>query len=159
MDASSSSISSKQNAEFQPKNPCYCGLPSRVRTSRTKDNPGKKIRLCPNSMNEGPKCKFWEWLEPETPENEVNYGKDEKELCNLTLKVSILENEISILDPLDLLELVQHVELVLELDPLNLLELVQHVELVLELDPLDLLELDPLELVPLYLLYKYVVMM
>ncbi|CAI9289515.1 unnamed protein product [Lactuca saligna] len=94
--SSSSSISSKQNAEFQPENPCYCGLPSRVRTSRTKDNPGKKFRLCPNSMNEGPKCKFWEWLEPKTPENEVNSRKDKKELCNLTLKVSILENEINI---------------------------------------------------------------
>ncbi|CAI9271851.1 unnamed protein product [Lactuca saligna] len=94
--SSSSSISSKRNVEFQPENPCYCGLPSRVRTSRTKDNPGKKFRLCPNSMNEGPKCKFWEWLEPETPENEVNSGKDKKEPCNLTLKVSILENEISI---------------------------------------------------------------
>ncbi|KAL7594799.1 hypothetical protein Lser_V15G29813 [Lactuca serriola] len=54
------------------------------------------FRLCPNSMNEGPKCKFWEWLEPETPENEVNSGKDKKELCNLTLKVSILENKINI---------------------------------------------------------------
>ncbi|CAI9286277.1 unnamed protein product [Lactuca saligna] len=73
--SSSSSISSKRNVEFQPENPCYCGLPSR---------------------NEGPKCKFWEWLEPETPENEVNSGKDKKEPCNLTLKVSILENEISI---------------------------------------------------------------
>nr|KAJ0185893.1 hypothetical protein LSAT_V11C900504830 [Lactuca sativa] len=97
MDASSSSsISSKRNVEFQPENPCYCGLPSRVRTSRTKDNPGKKFRLCPNSMNEGPICKFWEWLEPETPDNEVSSGKDKKELCNLTLKICTLENQISI---------------------------------------------------------------
>ncbi|CAI9283816.1 unnamed protein product [Lactuca saligna] len=61
-----------------------------------KTNQEKNFRLCPNSMNEGPKCKFWEWLEPKTPENEVNSGKDKKELCSLTLKVSILENEISI---------------------------------------------------------------
>nr|KAJ0203643.1 hypothetical protein LSAT_V11C500292980 [Lactuca sativa] len=33
---------------------------------------------------------------PETPENEVSSRKDQKELCNLTLKVSTLENEISI---------------------------------------------------------------
>nr|KAJ0192539.1 hypothetical protein LSAT_V11C800398930 [Lactuca sativa] len=56
----------------------------------------EKFRLCPNSMNEGPKCNFWEWLEPETPENEVSYRKDKKELCNLTLKVSILDTEINI---------------------------------------------------------------
>nr|KAJ0218386.1 hypothetical protein LSAT_V11C300148630 [Lactuca sativa] len=96
MDVSSSYITSKRNVEFKPENPCYCGLPSRIRTSRTKDNPGKNFRLCPNSMNEWPKCKFWEWLEPETPENEVNSGKDQKELCNLTLKVSTLENKINI---------------------------------------------------------------
>nr|KAJ0225716.1 hypothetical protein LSAT_V11C100005090 [Lactuca sativa] len=47
-------------------------------------------------LTKGPKCKFWEWLEPKTPENEVSSRKDKKELCNLTLKVSILENEISI---------------------------------------------------------------
>nr|KAJ0210398.1 hypothetical protein LSAT_V11C400207880 [Lactuca sativa] len=71
MDASSSpSISSKQNVEFQPENPCYCWLPSR---------------------NEGPKCKFWEWLQPETLENEVSSRKDQKELCNLTLKISTLK--------------------------------------------------------------------
>nr|KAJ0192345.1 hypothetical protein LSAT_V11C800397920 [Lactuca sativa] len=76
MDASSSSyISSKRNVEFQYENPCYCGLPSR---------------------NEGPKCKFWEWLEPETPDNEVGYRMDKKELCNLTLKICTLENHISI---------------------------------------------------------------
>nr|KAJ0226851.1 hypothetical protein LSAT_V11C100033880 [Lactuca sativa] len=80
------------NVEFQPENPCYCRLPSRVQTSRTKDNPGKKFRLYPNSMNEGPKCKFWEWLEPETPDNEVSSGKDKKEQCNLTLKICTLEN-------------------------------------------------------------------
>nr|KAJ0185548.1 hypothetical protein LSAT_V11C900472600 [Lactuca sativa] len=42
---------------------CDCELPSRIRTSRTKDNPGKKFRVCPNSL-----CKFWEWIDEE-PEN------------------------------------------------------------------------------------------
>nr|KAJ0227789.1 hypothetical protein LSAT_V11C100013280 [Lactuca sativa] len=96
MSSSSSSISSKRNVEFQPENPCYCGLPSRVRTSRTKDNPGKKFRLCPNSMVKQLTKMQVLGMEPETPENEVNSGKDKKEPCNLTLKVSILENEISI---------------------------------------------------------------
>ncbi|CAH1425522.1 unnamed protein product [Lactuca virosa] len=29
---------------------CDCELPSRIRTSKTKDNPGKKFRVCPNSL-------------------------------------------------------------------------------------------------------------
>ncbi|KAL7604722.1 hypothetical protein Lser_V15G19467 [Lactuca serriola] len=29
---------------------CDCEHPSRIRTSKTKDNPGKKFRVCPNSL-------------------------------------------------------------------------------------------------------------
>ncbi|XP_023740416.2 uncharacterized protein LOC111888476 [Lactuca sativa] len=47
---------------------CDCELPSRIRTSKTKDNPGKKFRVCLNSLKPGKKCKFWEWIDEE-PEN------------------------------------------------------------------------------------------
>nr|KAJ0188353.1 hypothetical protein LSAT_V11C900482950 [Lactuca sativa] len=42
---------------------CDCKLPTRIRTSKTKDSPGKKFRECPNSL-----CKVWEWIDEE-PEN------------------------------------------------------------------------------------------
>nr|KAJ0208693.1 hypothetical protein LSAT_V11C400182740 [Lactuca sativa] len=52
---------------------CDCELPSRIRTSKTKDNSGKKFRVCPNSL--GKKCKFWEWIDEE-PENMKAIAKD-----------------------------------------------------------------------------------
>ncbi|CAI9302600.1 unnamed protein product [Lactuca saligna] len=54
---------------------CDCELPSRIRTSKTKDNPGKKFRVCPNSLKPGKKCKFWEWIDEE-PENMKAIAED-----------------------------------------------------------------------------------
>nr|KAJ0214121.1 hypothetical protein LSAT_V11C400220020 [Lactuca sativa] len=45
---------------------CDCELPSRIRTSKTKDNPGKKFRVCPNSL---------EWIDEE-PENMKPIAED-----------------------------------------------------------------------------------
>nr|KAJ0221566.1 hypothetical protein LSAT_V11C200069810 [Lactuca sativa] len=113
-------------------------------------------------MNEGPKCKFWEWLEPETPENEVNFRKDQKELCNITLKVSILENAINICK----MKMEQENLVVRQEFKIFKWKLFTHKFLMiveqdhpLELHLLELvpLVLDPLDLVPQYLLYKGVV--
>ena len=50
MASSSSSFSSKRQDELQSDHPCDCDLPSRVKTSRTPDNPGRKFRVCQNSL-------------------------------------------------------------------------------------------------------------
>ncbi|KAL4566704.1 hypothetical protein LXL04_030826 [Taraxacum kok-saghyz] len=39
---------------------CHCQLPVRICTSKTKEHPGKKYRVCPNSLKPGKKCKYWE---------------------------------------------------------------------------------------------------
>ncbi|CAH1427611.1 unnamed protein product [Lactuca virosa] len=54
---------------------CDCKLPTRIRTSKTKDNPGKKFRVCPNSLKPGKKCKVWEWIDEE-PENMKPIAED-----------------------------------------------------------------------------------
>ncbi|KAL7618339.1 hypothetical protein Lser_V15G03486 [Lactuca serriola] len=49
MSSSSSSSSASQNQEFHIENPWKCGLPSRLRTSQTDDNPeeSSKCALTP----------------------------------------------------------------------------------------------------------------
>nr|KAJ0190678.1 hypothetical protein LSAT_V11C800414300 [Lactuca sativa] len=84
MVSSSSSFSSKRQDELQPNHPCDCDLPSRVKTSRTPDNPGRKFRVCQNSLDEGRK------------DGRGHYRMKAEESCNLTLKICTLENEISI---------------------------------------------------------------
>ncbi|XP_023754489.1 uncharacterized protein LOC111902909 [Lactuca sativa] len=54
---------------------CDCKLPTRIRTSKTKDNPGKNFRMCPNSLKLGEKCKVWEWIDEE-PENMKPIAED-----------------------------------------------------------------------------------
>ncbi|XP_023742110.1 uncharacterized protein LOC111890188 [Lactuca sativa] len=54
---------------------CDCELPTRIRTSKTKDNPGKKFRVCPNPLKPGKKCKFWEWIDEEL-ENMKPFAED-----------------------------------------------------------------------------------
>ncbi|CAI9301181.1 unnamed protein product [Lactuca saligna] len=99
MASSSSSYSSKRQDEFQVDHPCDCDLPSRVKISRTPDNPGRKFRVCQNSMNgKSSSCKFWQWLyanEGRTDERSP-YRRKPKENHNLTLKICTLENEINI---------------------------------------------------------------
>nr|KAJ0218612.1 hypothetical protein LSAT_V11C300137330 [Lactuca sativa] len=64
MTSSSLSFSSKRQDKLQPDHPCDCDLPSRVKTSRTPDNTGRKFRVCQNSLNgKSPSCKFWQWLD------------------------------------------------------------------------------------------------
>ncbi|CAI9301644.1 unnamed protein product [Lactuca saligna] len=54
---------------------CDCELPTRICTSKTKDNTGKKFRVCPNSLKPGKKYKFWEWIDEE-PENMKPIAED-----------------------------------------------------------------------------------
>ncbi|KAL4587362.1 hypothetical protein LXL04_000231 [Taraxacum kok-saghyz] len=61
---------------------CHCNLPPRTCTSKTKDNPRKKFRVCPNSLKPGKKCHYWEWVEEgsdvKTPlEDEIATIKEE----------------------------------------------------------------------------------
>ncbi|CAI9286947.1 unnamed protein product [Lactuca saligna] len=99
MASSSSSYSSKRQDEFQADHPCDCGLPSRMNISRTPDNPGRKFRVCQNSMNgKSPSCEQWQWLDKDEgrTDGRSSYRRKPKESCNLTLKFCTLENEISI---------------------------------------------------------------
>nr|KAJ0212056.1 hypothetical protein LSAT_V11C400192970 [Lactuca sativa] len=99
MASSSSSYSSKRQDDFQADHPCDCNLPSRVKTSRTPDNPGRKFRVCQNSMNgKSPSYKFWQWLDEDEGRRDGRkpYWRKPEESCNLTLKICTLENEISI---------------------------------------------------------------
>nr|KAJ0201642.1 hypothetical protein LSAT_V11C600305350 [Lactuca sativa] len=99
MTSSSSSFSSKRQDELQSDHPCDCDLPSRVKTSRTPDNPGRKFRVCQNSLNgKTPSCKFWQWLDEDEgrKDGRGHYRMKAEERCNLTLKICTLENEISI---------------------------------------------------------------
>nr|KAJ0201406.1 hypothetical protein LSAT_V11C600321890 [Lactuca sativa] len=95
--SSASSASSKRNVELQADHPCKCDMPSRVKISRTPDNPGKKIRVCQNSLiniARTLRCNFWEWLEED--EYEVEKDNDLGKIYNLTFKLGNLENKISI---------------------------------------------------------------
>nr|KAJ0203250.1 hypothetical protein LSAT_V11C500234510 [Lactuca sativa] len=93
MASSSSSFSSKRQDELQPDHPCDCDLPSRVKTSRTPDNPGRKFR-----NGKSASCKFWQWLDEDEgrKDGRGHYRMKAEESCNLTLKICTLENEISI---------------------------------------------------------------
>ncbi|KAL7617201.1 hypothetical protein Lser_V15G00871 [Lactuca serriola] len=48
--SSASSVSSKRNVELQADHPCKCDMPSRVKISRTPDDPGRNFRVCQNSL-------------------------------------------------------------------------------------------------------------
>ncbi|KAL4559538.1 hypothetical protein LXL04_031679 [Taraxacum kok-saghyz] len=39
---------------------CHCQLPVRICTPKTKEHPGKKFRVCPNSLKPGKKWKYSE---------------------------------------------------------------------------------------------------
>ncbi|KAL7612860.1 hypothetical protein Lser_V15G09419 [Lactuca serriola] len=54
--SSSGSIAKKEEL-------CDCQLPVRICTSKTKDSPNKKLKVCPNSLKPGKKCKYWEWID------------------------------------------------------------------------------------------------
>ncbi|KAL4587353.1 hypothetical protein LXL04_000222 [Taraxacum kok-saghyz] len=71
---------------------CDCGLPSRIRISRTEENPEKRFRTCPNSLKAGPKCSFWEWV----VEDPVTYGLEcvKKELVGLRNEMNDMKNKI-----------------------------------------------------------------
>nr|KAJ0202914.1 hypothetical protein LSAT_V11C500289800 [Lactuca sativa] len=81
--SSASSTSSKRNVELQADHPCKCDMPSRVKISRTPDNPGKKFRVCQNSLSaRTPRCNFWEWLE----EDELGNLENEISICRKKLE-------------------------------------------------------------------------
>ncbi|KAL4562491.1 hypothetical protein LXL04_034697 [Taraxacum kok-saghyz] len=83
--ASSSSIAKNEYL-------CECDLPSRVCTSRTKENPGKKFRVCRNSL-----VKIWEKMQllgigyEESADLKPNL---EEQFAKLRDKVSVLKKEV-----------------------------------------------------------------
>ncbi|KAK1388780.1 hypothetical protein POM88_016958 [Heracleum sosnowskyi] len=87
MMSSSNSYSSNQNRSDL----CYCGLPARIRTSNTLDNPGRRFR------SSGPKCSFWEWIDPEPVVMKIKIQKEvddvKAELQNYMLTVEDLRKE------------------------------------------------------------------
>nr|KAJ0202096.1 hypothetical protein LSAT_V11C600331810 [Lactuca sativa] len=94
--SSASSASFKRNVELQANHPCKRDMPSRVKISRTPDNPGKNSSLSKLSgkySTRTPKCNLWEWLEED--EYEVEKKSDFGQIYNLTLKLGNLENKIS----------------------------------------------------------------
>nr|KAJ0191604.1 hypothetical protein LSAT_V11C800448610 [Lactuca sativa] len=73
--------------ELQPNHPCDCDLPSRVKTLRTPNNPGRKFRVCQNSLNgKSQSCKFWQWLDEDEgrKDGRRHYMMKPEENCNLT---------------------------------------------------------------------------
>nr|KAJ0201005.1 hypothetical protein LSAT_V11C600307750 [Lactuca sativa] len=78
--------------ELQPDHPCDCDLSSRVKTSRTPENPGSKFRVGQNTL------KFLQWLDDDEgrKDGRRHYRMKLEESCNLTLKICTLENEINI---------------------------------------------------------------
>nr|KAJ0186084.1 hypothetical protein LSAT_V11C900484800 [Lactuca sativa] len=64
---------SMSNSTIDKANPCDCGFPSRIWISTTVANPGKKFRVCPNSLNK----------------------KDEEHDFNIEVKIAILEHDFS----------------------------------------------------------------
>ncbi|KAL4570725.1 hypothetical protein LXL04_026386 [Taraxacum kok-saghyz] len=70
---------------------CQCDLPSRVCTSRTKENPGKKFRVCRNSLKSGEKCSYWEWVDEESADLKPNL---EEQFAKLRDEVSVLKKEV-----------------------------------------------------------------
>lgn len=116
--SSSNSNNSKQRKTLDYANPCGCGYPSRIWTSSTTTNPGRKFRVCQNSlvsvlpnslssysctqlvdymnsfllMKEKKKksCGFWEWVEEEAKLEDVG------ESSSFELKISKLENDFSL---------------------------------------------------------------
>nr|KAJ0224436.1 hypothetical protein LSAT_V11C100009510 [Lactuca sativa] len=90
--SSASSVSSKRNVELQADHPCKCDMPSRVKISRTLDDPGRNFRVCQNSLVNI----VQELQNLEEDEYEVEKNIDLGQIYNLTLKLGNLENEISI---------------------------------------------------------------
>ncbi|KAI3511232.1 hypothetical protein L1887_18379 [Cichorium endivia] len=66
----------------KPATQCFCRKPVRVRTSWTEDNPMRRFINCPDSLilNEG--CKFFEWIDHETEDEQLRMEL-EKMKCSL----------------------------------------------------------------------------
>ncbi|KAL4311510.1 hypothetical protein GQ457_01G005740 [Hibiscus cannabinus] len=47
---------------------CYCGVPAALRTSWTKDNPGRRFFGCPNFQKKIRNCRFFKWFDAEIPD-------------------------------------------------------------------------------------------
>ncbi|KAL4588341.1 hypothetical protein LXL04_001225 [Taraxacum kok-saghyz] len=70
---------------FDDANCCWCGLPSRIWTSKTENNPDKRFRACPNRWKPTQEnCSFWQWVD-----EGKGFGTNEE-------KFSILENELTV---------------------------------------------------------------
>ncbi|CAI9281507.1 unnamed protein product [Lactuca saligna] len=89
---------SKSKSTIDKAHPCDCGFPSRIWISTTKANPGKKFRVCPNSLMKDPndKCDFWEWVDDDEEIITKNENKkDEEHDFNTEVKIAILEHDFS----------------------------------------------------------------
>ncbi|KAL4554502.1 hypothetical protein LXL04_039333 [Taraxacum kok-saghyz] len=70
---------------YDDANCCWCGLPSRIWTSKTENNPDKRFRACPNRWEPTQEnCSFWQWVD-----EGKGFGTNE-------VKISILENELTV---------------------------------------------------------------
>ncbi|KAI3810589.1 hypothetical protein L1987_20210 [Smallanthus sonchifolius] len=71
---------------------CYCGLPARIRTSYTHENPKRRFQVCLKS-NSGPRCSLWEWIDPKPIKLKLNIQKEledvKAELQNYKSKVDL----------------------------------------------------------------------
>ncbi|KAL4561597.1 hypothetical protein LXL04_033767 [Taraxacum kok-saghyz] len=82
MSSASSSFSPKRPDKLDYQHPCFCKVPSRVKTAKNPHNYGKKFRVCVNSLSSRtPQCKFWEWLDDGIVDN-ANSGKSSTEVEN-----------------------------------------------------------------------------
>ncbi|KAL4556301.1 hypothetical protein LXL04_038948 [Taraxacum kok-saghyz] len=87
----SSSSSKSIKKILDDANPCGCGLPSRIWTSRTEDNPEKQFRACSNRWvsviercTKQKKCHFWQWVD------------EDKGTETIEVKLSFMENEFNV---------------------------------------------------------------
>ncbi|KAI3521035.1 hypothetical protein L1887_10493 [Cichorium endivia] len=89
--SSSNNNNTKQRKTLDYANPCGCGYPSRIWTSSTTSNPGRKFRVCQNSLETKKKSYgFCEWVEEEAKLEDVG------ESSSFELKISKLENDFSL---------------------------------------------------------------
>ncbi|KAL4578720.1 hypothetical protein LXL04_014849 [Taraxacum kok-saghyz] len=92
MSSGSSSFSSRRADQLDYQHPCLCKVSSHVKTTKTPDNFGKKIRVCVNSLSSRtPQCYVWEWLDDDIVDPtrfSTEIGEVEPSSASVRLKMS-----------------------------------------------------------------------
>ncbi|XP_057783059.1 uncharacterized protein LOC131023416 [Salvia miltiorrhiza] len=73
--ACAKSSSSGGSAMFDTTTKCYCGSRVVLMTSQTQQNPGRRFICCPKKDIKA-QCRFWHWVDPETPIGEAEEEDD-----------------------------------------------------------------------------------